>query len=176
MVDEHDQKQIARARFLGANDGRIILGVPTDYRIHLAPTRPVDAPLGRLIRGIVRVRAKRIDVCQTGGGYIDPVYGEPRQVQGRILAVGEPTPNTLIVRAAIPMVVEVGAGQRASDFAKGDLITFGVDSGATFEPAPEDGGELTSGEELGATRATVRRPPTGSSIGTPKSLPARARD
>jgi len=124
------------------DEGReIILAIPnSDYRLHLVPTGEITTPVGRAIHGRIDLNARRIDVCGTGGQFIDPVYGRPRTVTGRIRAIIADD-NALIVKAKIPLRVHVRAPQKATDFETGTLINFFVDRGATFTPVePEQNG------------------------------------
>lgn len=113
----------------------IVLRVPgTDYRLRLGVYKPVDTPVGKRLVGIVRASARRIDVVGTGGEYIEPIYGEPRRMQGSVLAV-DAADQTITVKACVPVQVKVGAGQRAEQFAVGQMVAFDVLSGTSFLPA-----------------------------------------
>ncbi|MFG0328264.1 MAG: hypothetical protein ACF8PN_00040 [Phycisphaerales bacterium] len=112
----------------------VVLGVPgTDYRIHLKPTAPVAAEVGDRIRGVIRAHARRIDICHTGGAYIDPVYGRPRNIQGRVIGA-DLRAGSIVVKAAVPFVTRLRSPQRPDDFPAGELVTFAIDPGATFTP------------------------------------------
>ncbi|MBL1217566.1 MAG: hypothetical protein D8M59_08730 [Planctomycetes bacterium] len=112
----------------------LVLSIPkSDYRLHLVPTCSIDAATGDRITGRVDAVARRIDLCYTGGTFIDPIYGRPRNIQGRIRDI-QPGDNTLLVQAGIPMYVSVRAPQRAEQFQVGQVIHFAVDRGATFTP------------------------------------------
>ncbi|USN98326.1 MAG: hypothetical protein H6810_09095 [Phycisphaeraceae bacterium] len=109
----------------------------TNYRVHLLPVGEITAEVGRRIQGVIRAEAKRVDVVKTGGKYIDPVYGRPRRVQGRIVET-DTSRNTLTVDVGgAPFVCRLtDHRQRASDFEPGQFVGFGVLKGATFEQAP----------------------------------------
>ena len=125
---------IARGVLLESHEHQIVLAIPrTDYRLHLVPTETIETPIGKAITGFIDVNARRIDHCRTGGNFIEPVYGSPRTVQGRVRAIDAES-NTLIVQAKVPVRVKVRAPQNASDFEPGTLITFFIDPGATFTP------------------------------------------
>src|SRR5262245_8742358 len=62
----------------------------TNYETHLLPTGPITAQPGKRIIGTIRAKSRRIDVVQTGGRFIEPVYGRPRRVQGTVLGL-DPT-------------------------------------------------------------------------------------
>jgi len=112
---------------------KIVLAVPgTDYRLHLVPAGTIDAGLNERVQGLIRANAKRIDVISAGGRYIEPVFGRPRRVQGRIIE-GDLKANTLTVLACVAVTVKLMDPQRAGDFAVGQMVSFDIEPGATFE-------------------------------------------
>lgn len=133
-----DPANIARGVLLAEREGAIDLAVPgTDYRLSLLVATPLNAAqndlLDRKIRGVIRAQARRIDVVITGGRYIEPVYGRPRRVQGRIVAL-DPAADTVTVQAhdALPIVCKTNGTQHASDFKVGQFVSFDVAPGASF--------------------------------------------
>jgi hypothetical protein len=119
-------------------EGRIVLALPgTDYRLYLAVAGPVEPSPTGSIQGRIRARARRVDKTHggRGGRYIEPVYGRPRRVQGRVIAV-DAASNTITVLAACPVDCQLTSpGQRAEQFTDGDFVTFDVEPGAGFTPA-----------------------------------------
>ena len=114
------------------SEERIILSVEgTDYRLHLVPVGAVGEP-GERVRGVVRVEARRVDVVPAGGRFVEPVYGRPRRVQGRVIG-GDVAANELHLKAGAPVVVKLEAAQQAGAFAVGQLVGFDARAGATFE-------------------------------------------
>ena len=119
-------------------DQRLVLAVEgTDYRLHLVPAGPVDAAVGQRVRGVVRIEARRVDVVPAGGWFIEPVYGRPRRVQGRIIG-GDVHANELHLRAGAPLIVKLELAQKAADFYVGHMVSFDVKAGATFELVRDD--------------------------------------
>ena len=115
---------------------KIVLAVPgTDYRLHLVPVGPIDAGLNERVRGLIRANAKRVDVILAGGRYIEPVFGRPRRVQGRIID-GDVKANTLTVLACVAVTVKLMDNQKASGFAVGQMVSFDVEPGANFQQTP----------------------------------------
>lgn len=133
-----DDREIARGRLEALDDRRLVLAVPnTDYRLHLVPTAPaarIKTPIGKRIRGVIEAKALRMHNAHGGGLYIEPVYGVPRIVQGRVLAV-DPERNRLLMNMAVPVWVSMHEQQRVDDIALDQLVNFYVESGATFTPA-----------------------------------------
>lgn len=123
-------------RVLDKFDGQLHLGIPgTDYRLHLRVDGPVPAGVGQRMVGTIRVRAKRVDVVNTGGRFVEPVFGRPRRLQGRIIG-GDVDANQIHLHCGGPVFVcDLTDGrQKAGDFAVGQLVAFDVESGAAFEP------------------------------------------
>lgn len=114
----------------------IILGLPgTDYQLHLLVDAAIGADLGKPITGRIDARAKRVDVVRTGGRFIEPVYGRPRGLQGRIAAI-DPAANAITIHCGCPFVCQLVASQKATAFSQGILVRFDIERGATFKPLP----------------------------------------
>ncbi len=104
----------------------------TSYVLHLLPTAAVNAEPGDKVFGTIQARARRVDDIPSGGRYVEPVIGRPRQVQGRVVGHGE---GTIIVDAGVPMHCTLTDDrQHAQDFKVGDMVTFSVLDGASFTP------------------------------------------
>ncbi len=119
----------------------------SNYAIHLrvpGGEESLRERLNKRIIGTIRCEARRVDECQTGGRFIEPVLGRPRKVQGTVLA-HMPGENALVISAAgasmvdsasLPVVVKLTDGrQQATQFAVGTMVTMDVMDGATFTPA-----------------------------------------
>ncbi len=125
----------ATGRLAEVRDGMIVLEVPgTSYRLHLAVDAAPAAEPGQRITGTVQGRAKRVDVVHTGGRYIEPVYGRPRRIQGRVIG-GDPETRRLFIQCGVPFVCTLMPAQKPQDFAVGQLVACDVERGARFEPA-----------------------------------------
>ena len=137
---------LVHATLARADAGGVVLALEdTDYQLHLAPASPiaggVAGRVGKRITGVIRARARRVDVVGAGGRFIEPVVGRPRRVQGAVTAI-DPAGNTITVHCApgCQMVCALTSpGQKAGAFAtpgsSGTLVSFDVEPGATFEPA-----------------------------------------
>lgn len=136
-------KRIAHAKLLEKDAEKVVLTFtagatgqiqkPT-HQMHLVTNTPVRTELGKRILGTIRVEARRIDICGTGGSFVEPVYGRPRRIQGNIIDI-DSTNGCIVVDAGMPIVATIAAGQRPTDFKVGDHVTFAVKPGATFYPA-----------------------------------------
>lgn len=112
----------------------VVISFPnTNYQTHLVAVGPITAEPGKRIMGVIRAKARRVDIVETGGKYIEPVYGRPRRVQGRVLAA--PTARgCIVVDAGVPMHCELTDMRQApGDFAPGVLVSFDVLDGSTFQ-------------------------------------------
>jgi len=127
----------ARVRIESASDLEIVLTIPGSvYCLHLKPGAPLAAfpsEPGRRASGVVRGRALRMHKAAAGGSFIEPIEGHPRIVQGAVIAA-DLERNRLLIRAVVPIWLDVCAGQLASDFQTGDLVNFYAESGMTFTP------------------------------------------
>jgi hypothetical protein len=127
---------LVRTPIVSADGRKIILRFPgTEYELYLDLAMPLPSSSARDAAGVIRARARRVDVVETGGRYVEPLQGPPRRVQGTILAA-DATANTLTVACApgCRMVCELTAGQRAGDLAVGALVAFELDGRACFQP------------------------------------------
>jgi len=112
---------------------KLVLAVlGTDYRIQLVPEGAIDAQLNDRISGTIHAKAQRVDVHQAGGRYIEPVFGRPRRVQGRIIG-GDLKANTITVLACVPVTVTLMPQQKTAQFSLGQTVSFDVEPGASFE-------------------------------------------
>jgi hypothetical protein len=133
---------LARGVYLGispATTARVqcarmgILG--TSYDLYLVPTGVISTPVGKRLIGTIRAEARRVDVVQSGGRYVEPVIGRPRRIQGSIIAVDAPS-NTIVVDAGIPIHCTLtDPRQRAEGFGIGQFVSFDAMDGATLTPA-----------------------------------------
>ncbi len=111
--------------------GFITLAVPnTSYEMHLIPTGAIPVTLGKRLLGVIKARARRIDVVQSGGRYVEPVMGHPRRVQGTVVRIeGE----AVVVDAGVPIhLTPTDARQGAGQFQPGQFVSCDVMDGATF--------------------------------------------
>ncbi|MDX2115755.1 MAG: hypothetical protein SFZ24_09105 [Planctomycetota bacterium] len=124
---------LARGVLAEASSDRVVLTIPgTDYQLHLGVYQRPAAAVGKRLIGRINASARRVDVVNTGGRYIEPVYGRPRRVQGQVTAV-HPGENSITVHAGAPMVCKLtDPRQKAEQFKVGDFVSFDVLAGATF--------------------------------------------
>lgn len=105
----------------------------TSYELYLVPTGEIRADIGKRLIGIIRAQARRADLVQTGGRYVEPVFGRPRRVQGTIIKIEE---SAIVVDAGVPIHCSLKDDRQTPDqFELGQLVSFDVLDGATFEVA-----------------------------------------
>ena len=111
----------------------VVLNPPGNrYELDFKHEGTIDASMiGSRILGTAHAKALKVHQAAGGGAFIEPLEGEPRIVAGRVIKCDE---GGVLVRSAIPLVIEV---EEASDLAKckpGEFINFHVESGMTFRP------------------------------------------
>lgn len=130
------QSPIAHAHLAERTDGEVVLTIHhTDYQLHLVAdnAKVANLPLHKPVTGRITAKARRVDLATTGGRFIEPVYGRPRRIQGRISGI-DTAANTITVQTCCPITVTLMPIQNAGDFEVGQLVGFDVEKGAAFEP------------------------------------------
>ena len=110
----------------------------TNYQMHLQTSRPYTGPIGQLIDARLRAKAGKIYTVPSGGGFISPIFGSPRTLQGRALHVDD---RQIIIRAGVAISVELPQPETAIDLsagpiAVGSMINVAALPGTTFELVP----------------------------------------
>ena len=135
---EATETTTTRGKLAETGNEQIIVTIPnSDYRLHLVPNGEITpSPTGHVV-GVIEAKARRIDIVETGGRFVDPTYGRPRNLQGRVASVN--TESNVIAVTCGPGVVfnitPTAPGQSAKQFAEGVLVRFAIDRGATFTQA-----------------------------------------
>lgn len=133
MKSEH----VARGVLESLAEDKLVLSLPgTDYRLTLVPAVPMMAfpvPVGRRIKGVIHAEALRIHTSSGGGRFIEPVYGMPRIVAGKVLDIDEAS-KQVVVDVSVPITVSTLPEQHFDIFTIGSMVNFYVKSGALFTP------------------------------------------
>ncbi len=128
---------LARGMLESLTDEQMVLAVlHTEYKLHLVPTVPArefDKYVGKRIRGVIEAAALRIHPALGGGRFIEPVWGAPRIIAGKVCSVDE-AERRVLVDAGVPMWVTAPQGQDLSELHEGQLVNFYVKSGTSFRP------------------------------------------
>ena len=137
MTTDTEPKALARGILESLADDELVLAIPhSEYRLHLVPTVPVGefgGVVGKRIRGVIQAVALRVHRAQAGGLFIEPIWGAPRIVAGKVCTI-DTSARRVLVDAGVPMWVTVPAGQDLDTLREGDLVNFYVQSGTTFRP------------------------------------------
>ena len=135
MPTDDETRALTRGVLESLDDNEIVLAVHhSEYRLHLMPAGDINASVGSRIKGTIHARALRMHAARGGGRFIEPVWGAPRIVAGRVRAVDEPQ-RRLLVDTGVPMWVEAPKDQDLGVIREGELVNFYVESGACFQPA-----------------------------------------
>ena len=113
----------------------IVLNPPgNSYEVECVIESPVQGvEVGDRITGTVHAKALRVHQASGGGAFIEPITGEPRIVAGRVLVNRENEP--VLIRSAIPMLVELSDDADRSVCVPGEFVNFHVASGVIFRPS-----------------------------------------
>lgn len=134
MTVTHPTTLTTLGRVLEKSDEHVVLALPeTSWRVHLLLEAPLETPVGEEVIGTVHGQAMRVDVVRTGGRFIEPVYGRPRRVQGRIIG-GDVNDNVIVVDCGVKLFAQLNEHQKAGDFMTQQIVAFDVKSGSTFRP------------------------------------------
>lgn len=137
MTDTATASTTVTGRLVELGEEKLVLAFPgTDYKLQFAiQPRPSDAKLGQKLTGTIHARARRVDKISAGGRYVEPIFGRPRRVQGRVIG-GDTASNTLIVQAGPGLALHcvlADARQKVADFTMHQMVSFDVEPGARFE-------------------------------------------
>lgn len=127
----------ARGKIIAMQGGVVVFApVETNYEIRLEAQGPLArAQVGVILDGIIRVAALKVWTVPSGGNFIEPIFGPPRKIQGRIRYLDE---EQMVLQAGTPIVVALPADPAAFDLVRGPLAVgvmanVSVAPGASFE-------------------------------------------
>lgn len=125
---------VARGVLREVRDGAIVLAIlGTEYRLLLSVETPLTARVGDTVEGRINAQARRMDIIQAGGRYVEPIEGHPRRVQGRVIGHDEAS-RAVVVRAGVPIACRTNDMQKPADFPLDAMVSMDVLPGATFTP------------------------------------------
>lgn len=127
-----------RGRVVAVNGSTVVFKPGTStYELHLQTpggyTGPVDAP----INAVIRATARKVYTVPSGGGFVTPIMGTPKIVQGRVAAQnpGEIAIQSMAtVNITLP-TVDNGVELSQGPITDGDLVNAVLLAGATLELA-----------------------------------------
>jgi hypothetical protein len=126
---------VAAGKVTRASDGKVVfVPVNTNYELELVAAS-YAGPLNKPVKGIVRVRARKVWTVPSGGNFITPLFGPPKIIQGRVRSLDK---RTLVVQAGTAITVDLPDEDIVYDLANGAisegvLVNVTAFPGATFE-------------------------------------------
>ena len=90
----------------------------TNYELKLQVAN-YAGPVAQRIEAFITVTARKIYTVPSGGNFIQPIFGPPRIIQGRVKYLDE---TQMVIHASTPIIVHLPADQNAFDLANGDLM------------------------------------------------------
>ena len=107
----------------------------TNYMHQLVGDGSITAASGLHVNGVIHVKARKVYTVPSGGGFVQPVLGSPRIIQGRVISLDE---KSIVVKAGATFVVELPTGLDTIDLHTGaihanSLVNVVAFPGAMFE-------------------------------------------
>jgi hypothetical protein len=133
---------LARGKVVEAKDSTVVFTpADTNYQMHLQTTGAYAGPMGQYVEARIRVKARKVYTVPSGGGFVAPIFGPPKTLQGRALYVDD---RQVVIRAGAPIAVDLPSSDEAVDLTDGpvkvgEMINVAALPGATFEYVPVHG-------------------------------------
>lgn len=127
----------AVGRVLSRDDTSVVFNpLNTNYELKLEVANYAGA-VGQRVEGLISVAARKVYTVPSGGNFIQPIFGPPRIIQGRVKYLDE---REMVIQASTSIVVQLPTDQSAFDLANGDLMVGSLANvvalpGAKFELA-----------------------------------------
>lgn len=113
-----------------AQDGRVVF-VPydTNYELHLNLANGPELAAGQRVQGEIVAQARKVLTISAGGSFIQPLFGGPNTIQGRVQAVEG---DSILVRAGTLVRIQLPTVPGSRDLMRGQIVP-GVMINATIE-------------------------------------------
>ena len=109
----------ARGKVTGVKNGTVIFSpFNTNYELHLTTARPYDGPIGTPILANIRAKARKVYTVPSGGGFISPLFGPPKTIQGRAVHVEN---GLVVIRAGLLVNVQLPSDDTGLDLSDGPI-------------------------------------------------------
>lgn len=89
-----------------------------NYQIHLEFGDAKIEVSRHPIECLIRVDARKVYTVPSGGNFIQPIFGPPKIIQGRVKFADE---RTLVVHAGVPIIVRLPDADTAIDLSEGKI-------------------------------------------------------
>ena len=122
MATDSAAKFLARGKVTAKRGvgGIVFKPTGTTYELFLEGVG-YDGPIDIPVELMITLQARKLWTVPTGGNFIEPIFGKPRTIQGRVKAI---VGQTLVVQAGIPLHVQLPASDSAVDLNNG-AVTVG---------------------------------------------------
>src|SRR5262245_33181303 len=109
----------AIGKVLNRDDTSIVFNPQnTNYELKLHVTN-YAGPSAQRVEAFITVIARKIYTVPSGGNFIQPIFGPPRIIQGRVKYLDE---TQMVIHASTPIIVQLPTSTSAFDLATGDLM------------------------------------------------------
>src|SRR5436190_19047565 len=90
----------------------------TTYELHLSTEQPYAGPRDSPISAFIRAVARKVYTVPSGGNFIQPIFGPPRIIQGRVRIIDQ---RALVLQAGAPIIIDLPAADTAIDPVEGPI-------------------------------------------------------
>jgi len=109
----------AVGKVLSRDDTSVVFNpLNTNYELKLQIAN-YAGPIGQRVEAFIGVTARKVYTVPSGGNFIQPIFGPPRVIQGRVKYLDE---REMVIHASTPIIVQLPSDQNAFDLANGDLM------------------------------------------------------
>ena len=132
-------KPITVARFYlkGCSGGFVVLNIPgTSYEVRIPSKGTVVPSAQGRVWGTLRLPVWKLDVVTAGGAYIEPVYGKPRRVQGKVVGTLPELNGVVVEVCGQPIVGLLPERWQAVEVEVGSRVGLDIAEGGEFVPEP----------------------------------------
>jgi hypothetical protein len=126
----------ARGKIISVQDGMVVFApANTNYKLHLQNKGDMDGKPAGMIEALLRVSGRKIWTVKSGGNFIEPIFGPPRKIQGRVRYLDN---EKMVVQTGAPFIVALPADPAAYDMCHGmltvgDLVNVSLAPSGTIE-------------------------------------------
>jgi hypothetical protein len=109
----------ARGRIRQASGNSVVfLPGGTNYELHLQTPQVYDGPIDSPVQGVIRLQARKVYSVPSGGNWVQPIFGTPRIIQGRVRWLDE---NRLILQAGTHFLIDLPAERSGIELPDGEV-------------------------------------------------------
>jgi hypothetical protein len=133
----------ARGKIIEVNGKRVIFNPSgTTYQLHLEFAGEGDPQVStQPIEILIRIQARKVYTVPSGGNFIQPIFGTPKIIQGRVRYADD---RAIVVQAGATIICELPSAETAIDLSEGKIQVGHMANvvalpGATFQLAKAAG-------------------------------------